>query len=109
MGRFSKKIWSLETDLSSLIALATIVFSLLKVTRGLKILPETGPLSSKDKAMEKKMWLVEFTLLFPDVRFFFVDCGQGRVTYKLYKLYILIVQSKSVTNMMTMEKTPNKK
>ena len=36
-GPVSGKILSLETDLSSLITLATIVFSMLKITRGLKI------------------------------------------------------------------------
>ena len=35
-GPGSEKILSLETDLSSLITLVTIVFSMLKITRGLK-------------------------------------------------------------------------
>ncbi len=35
--RVSEKIISLETDLRSLITLATIVFSMLKITTGLKI------------------------------------------------------------------------
>ncbi len=38
-----KKILSIETDLSSLITLATAVFSLLKVTSGLNFFSETGP------------------------------------------------------------------
>ncbi len=42
-GPVSQRILSLETDLSSLITLVTIVFSMLKITRGLKIFSETGP------------------------------------------------------------------
>ena len=37
LGAVSGRILSLETDLSSLITLVTIVFSMLKITRGLKI------------------------------------------------------------------------
>ncbi len=37
LGSVSRKILSLEMDLSSLITMVTIVFSLLKITRGLKI------------------------------------------------------------------------
>ncbi len=47
MVQFLEKILSLETDLSSLITLATIVFSMLKITRGLKIFWETGPMVHK--------------------------------------------------------------
>ena len=42
LGPVSRKILSLETDLSSLITLVTIVFFMLKITRGLKIFWETG-------------------------------------------------------------------
>ncbi len=41
------KILSLETDLSSLLTLVTIVFSMLKITRGLKIFWENGPCDTK--------------------------------------------------------------
>ncbi len=40
----SRKILSLEIDLSTLITMTTIVvFSVLKITTGLKIFPETAP------------------------------------------------------------------
>ncbi len=42
-GPVSGRILSLETDLSPLITMATIVSSMLKITRGLKIFWETGP------------------------------------------------------------------
>ncbi len=45
-GPVSGKIFSLETDLSSLIAMATIVFSLLKITRGLNIFLRNCPQST---------------------------------------------------------------
>ncbi len=41
-GSVSRKTFSLEMDFSSLITLVTIVFSMLKITRGLKIVWETG-------------------------------------------------------------------
>ncbi len=37
LGPVSRKILSLEMDLSSLITMVIIVFSILKITRGLKI------------------------------------------------------------------------
>ncbi len=43
LGPVSGKILSLETYLSSLITMATIVFSMLKFISGLKIFLETGP------------------------------------------------------------------
>ncbi len=52
LGPVSERILSLETDLSSLITLVTIVFSMLKIARGLEIFWETGPLAlsaSQDK------------------------------------------------------------
>ncbi len=44
-GSVSRKILSLEIDLSSLITMVTIVFSLLKFTRGLKIFEKLTPCS----------------------------------------------------------------
>ncbi len=43
LGPVSGKILSLETDLSSLITMVTIVFSMLKITRGLKIFEKLAP------------------------------------------------------------------
>ncbi len=50
-GPVSRKILSLEMDLSPLITLVTIVFSMLKITRGLKIFWETGPSCTHNAAM----------------------------------------------------------
>ncbi len=52
-------------DLSSLITLATIVFSMLKITRGLKIFWETGPMSYKGHSLPwgpapEKSWSAKF-------------------------------------------------
>ncbi len=43
LGPVSRKILSLEMDLSSLITMVTIVFSMLKITSGLKIFFEILP------------------------------------------------------------------
>ncbi len=42
-GPVSRNILSLETDLRSLITMATIVFSMLKITRGPKIFEKLAP------------------------------------------------------------------
>ncbi len=47
MGPVSRKILSLEMDLGSLITLVTIVFSMLKITRGLKDFLGNWPLLPK--------------------------------------------------------------
>ena len=56
-GPVSGKILSLEPDLNSLITLVTIVFSRLKIIRGLKIFWETGPKSLLMLRREYGMWV----------------------------------------------------
>ncbi len=53
-GSVSRKFLSLEMDLSSLITMVTIIFSMLKITRGLKIFWETG--SRSNTSLEVFHW-----------------------------------------------------